>query len=79
MVITFLLSRLMDEGNLRIILQRAGFALNLGGHGLIRLTLTNLQQIWRGVDLSSLQRKRLESGGVLEGVGLVQKLQDANS
>lgn len=33
------------RGNLRLILQRADSALNLDGHGLIRLTLTNLKQM----------------------------------
>ena len=32
-------------GNLRLILQRAGSALNLDGHGLIRFSLTNLEQM----------------------------------
>lgn len=50
----FLPSCLLEEGNLRIILWRAGSVLNLDGHGLIRLTLANLKQMG-GVSLSSLQ------------------------
>lgn len=41
----FLPSFLMKESNLRLILRRADSALNLDGHGLIRLTLTNLKQM----------------------------------
>lgn len=44
----------MEEGNLRIISQRAGPALDLDGHGLMRLTLTNLKQIEGGGGVSQV-------------------------
>ena len=41
----FLPSCLMEEGNVRLIHRRAGYASNLDRHGLIELTLTNLKQM----------------------------------
>lgn len=41
----FLPSCLMEEGNMRLIHRRAGSASNLDGRGLIRLILTNLEQM----------------------------------
>lgn len=70
-------SCLTEEGNLRVILWPADSALNLDGHGLIRLTLTNLKQMGGFSKVSSDTGRRMvvaKWGGDLE-----QKLQDANS
>lgn len=82
MALAFLPSCLMEEGNLRISLRRADSALNLDGHGLIRLTLTNLKQMgvsqvssvtgWRGggwFGAKAARRQQL-TGGVCPCPGL---------
>lgn len=52
-------SCLMEEGNLRVILWHADSALNLDGHGLIRLTLTNLKQMGGFSKVSSVTDRRM--------------------
>lgn len=78
----FLPSCLTEEGNVRVILQSAGSALNLDGHGLIRLTPTNLKQMGvsqvssvtvledrGGVGAKAARRQQL-TGGVCPCLGL---------